>query len=229
FTVHASYADYGPHLDVVAPTQVPTTDWGGGYRMTWDGTSAATPHVAGTAALVLARARALRIRLSADEVMQIVRMTADDLADPAQGYHAGWDPLSGWGRVDAFAAVRRVAPGRIPPVANIVSPSWYRPERGRFAVRGIVTGRSATAWRLELGRADDPRSWRVLARGTATGPKARTLARLNARSLAAGDWTLRLHATDTRGNSGEDRDVFHVIRDRSLKRGYPKSLGTSGY
>ena len=228
FTVHASYADYGPHLDVVAPTQVPTTDWGGGYRLTWDGTSAATPHVAGTAALVLARARALGIRLSAGEVMQIIRMSADDLADPAQGYHQGWDLLSGWGRVNAFAAVSRVAPGRIPPVADIVSPSWYRPERGRFPVRAIVTGRSATAWRLELGRGDDPRSWRTLARGTGTGPKARRLARLDARRLAAGDWTLRLHATDAHANQGEDRDVFHVIHDRALKRGYPKSLGTSG-
>src|SRR5437763_353068 len=228
FTVHASYADYGPHLDVVAPTQVPTTEWGGGYRMTWDGTSAATPHVAGTAALVLARARALGVRLSAGEVMQIIRMTADDLADPAQGYHAGWDLLSGWGRVNAFAAVSRGAPGRIPPVADIVSPSWYRSERRRFVVRGIVTGRSATAWRLEVGRGDDPRSWRVLARGTTTGPKARRLARLDAGKLAAGDWTLRLHAIDAHGNPGEDRDVLHVIRDRSLKRGYPKSLGTSG-
>src|SRR5438309_5031155 len=228
FTVHASYADYGPHLDVVAPTQVPTTDWGGGYRLTWDGTSAATPHVAGAAALVLARARALGIRLSAGEVMQIIRMTADDLADPAQGYHQGWDLLSGWGRVNVFAAVSRVAPGRIPPVADIVSPSWYRPERGRFPVRAIVTGRSATAWRLELGRGDDPRSWRTLARGTGTGPKARRLARLDARRLAASDWTLRLHATDAHANQGEDRDVFHVIHDRSLKRGYPKSLGTSG-
>src|SRR5437764_13987564 len=38
FTVHAPYADYGPHLDVVAPTQVPTTEWGGGYRKNRDGT-----------------------------------------------------------------------------------------------------------------------------------------------------------------------------------------------
>src|SRR5207253_6649736 len=35
FTVHAPYADYGPHLDVVAPTQVPTTQWGGGRLLTW--------------------------------------------------------------------------------------------------------------------------------------------------------------------------------------------------
>jgi len=228
FDVHASYSDYGPHIDVVAPTQVPTTEWGGGYRLNWDGTSAATPHVAATAGLVVARGRALGARLSADEVMQIVRMTADDLTDPGQGYHAGWDQLSGWGRVNTFAAVSRVAPGRIPPVANLTSPGWYRPERRGFAVRGSVHGRSATSWRLELGRGDDPSSWRALASGSGTGRGARRLAYLDARRLAAGDWTLRLRATDAHGNAGEDRTVFHAIRDPALKRGYPKPLGTSG-
>ncbi|HVE67375.1 MAG TPA: S8 family serine peptidase, partial [Solirubrobacteraceae bacterium] len=100
FTVRASYSDYGPHLDVVAPTQVPTTQWGGGYTRNWSGTSASTPHVAGVAALVQARGRAAGLTLSAAEVNQIVRMSADDLSDPAQGYAPGWDPVSGWGRVN---------------------------------------------------------------------------------------------------------------------------------
>jgi Subtilase family/FG-GAP-like repeat len=228
FEVHASYADYGPHIDVVAPTQVPTTEWGGGYRLNWDGTSAATPHVAATAGLVVARARALGTRLSADEVMQTIRMTADDLTDPSQGYHVGWDQVSGWGRVNAFKAVNRVAPGRIPPVADIASPGWYRPERRGFAIRGAVHGRSTTSWRLELGRGDDPLSWRALASGAGTGPRPRQLAHLDASRLAPGNWTLRLHARDSRGNVGEDRAVFHAIRDAALKRGYPKRLGTSG-
>jgi hypothetical protein len=228
FEVHASYADYGPHLDVVAPTQVPTTEWGGGYRLNWDGTSAATPHVAATAGLVAARARSLGIHLSADEIIEIVRMTADDLTDPAQGYEPGWDPLSGWGRVNAFAAVARVAQGRIPPVANITSPGWYRPERRAFDVRAAVHGRSPTSWRLELGRGADPRAWRALATGSGTGLGAKRLARLYARKLAAGDWTLRLRAQDAHANVGEDRELFHVIHDRALKRGYPKPLGTSG-
>ncbi|HKP91486.1 MAG TPA: S8 family serine peptidase, partial [Thermoleophilaceae bacterium] len=228
FTVRASYSDYGPHIDVVAPTQVPTTEWGGGYRLNWDGTSAATPHVAGAAALVLARARALGMRLSADEVIEIVRMSALDLTDADQGFRPGWDQLSGWGRVDVGAAVKRVAAGRIPPVANIRSPGWYQPKRGRFAVRALVHGRSATTWRLWLGRGNDPAQWRELARGTGGGKAARVLSGLDARGLAAGPWTLKLRATDASGNAGEDRAVFHAIRDRSLKRGFPKALGTSG-
>ncbi|MEA2398577.1 MAG: cell wall-associated protease [Thermoleophilaceae bacterium] len=228
FVTHASYADYGPHLDVVAPTQVETTEWGGGYRNVWDGTSAATPHVAAVAGLIAARGKAVGIALSADEIMQIVRMTADDLSDPSLGYAPGWDMTSGWGRVNAFAAVSRVAPGRIPPVANITGPDWYQPERSGFRVTGIATGRSATSWRLELGAGDQPTSWREIANGGATGAHARTLARVDARQLAAGPWTLRMRATDAQGNTGEDRELFHVLRDPALKRGYPKPLGTSG-
>ena len=228
FTVHASYADYGPHLDVVAPTQVPTTEWGGGSRINWDGTSAATPHVAATAALVISRSRALGIHLSADEVIQIIRMTATDLADPAQGYAPGWDLLSGWGRVNAFAAVSRVAPGRIPPVANIVTPDWYAPERGRFIVRGIARGRSPVSWKLELGTGQQPRSWKTVARGTSTHSFGGMLAAVDAGRLGPGPWTLRLRATDSHGNAGEDRELFYAVHDPTLKRGYPKNLAASG-
>jgi len=228
FTNHASYADYGPHLDVVAPTQVPTTEWGGGYRKNWDGTSAATPHVAGVAALVIARGQALGLKLSADEVIQIIRQSADDLSDPALGYAPGWDPLSGWGRVNAFRAVSMAAPGTIPPVANLVSPSWYAAERGRLNVTAIIHGRSATRWTLELGKGEDPSSWQAIASGRGAGTKPARIARLNAAKLGQGGWTLRLSATDARGNHGEDRDFFTSVADPALLRGYPKRLGTSG-
>jgi hypothetical protein len=228
FTVHASYADYGPHLDVVAPTQVPTTNWGGGYRRTWDGTSAATPHVAAVAALVQSRARALGLRLSADEVIQIIRQTADDLADPAQGYAPGWDRLSGWGRVNAYAAVRRVAPGRIPPDANIVTPDWYQPATGAVVVRGVARGRSPVSWRLELGAGEQPVTWSTLATGRTTRATGAPLARIDTRALAAGGYTLRLRVTDADGNLGEDRSFFYAMRDPALKPGYPRRLGTSG-
>ena len=229
FDVHASYADYGPHLDVVAPTQVPTTEWGGGYRKNWDGTSAATPHVAGVAALVIARGRAQRLGLSAAEVMQIVRMSADDLTDPAQGFHAGWDRFSGWGRVNAYAAVRMARAAAVPPVADLRSPGWYEPRRGRIAVTGMVHGRSATSWVLERGTGEDPLAWTEVARGTGTaaGATAR-LATLEAGALGSGGHTLRLRATDAAGNAGEDRAFFHVQQDPDLVPGFPKALGTSG-
>src|SRR3954447_230265 len=72
FTGRAWYSDYGPHLSLVAPTQVPTTEWGGGTITNWSGTSAATPHVAAVADLVIARGKQLGIDLSAGEVIQIL-------------------------------------------------------------------------------------------------------------------------------------------------------------
>ena len=226
FDIKASYSNFGPHLDVVAPTQVPTTEWGGAFRMTWSGTSAATPHVAATAALVLARGRALGLGLSAGEVIQIVRMTADDLADPDRGYAPGWDLVSGWGRVNAAAAVERAAPGRVPPVADIVAPGWYQPVRKAVVVRGSARGRSAVSWRLEIGAGQQPSEWRELATGSTT--PVVDLARLRASELDPGPHTLRLRATDADGNVGEDRALFHVLRDPALRRGFPIELGTSG-
>ncbi len=237
FKVHASYADYGPHLDVVAPTQVPTTNWGGGYIKNWSGTSAATPHVAAVAALVLGRARKLGIHLSADEAIQILRMSADDLTDPAQGYGPGWDLMSGWGRVNAYRAVRDVAPQRIPPDANILSPDWYKPARGRFDVRAIVSARTQRLrWSLLLGKGEQPSSWQKIASGR-QGPASRTARAggpgrietpIDASRLARGGWTLRLRVVDGNGNAGEDRAFFYALRDPTVKRGFPKWLHTSG-
>jgi hypothetical protein len=228
FTTHASYADYGPHLDLVAPTQVPTTDWGGGYKLTWSGTSAATPHVAGVAALVLARAKELGMALRAGEVRQILIQTADDLSDPAKGYAAGWDTLSGWGRVNAFRALERVGAGRIPPNTDIDQPDWYAPLRRRFAVRGLVAGRSPTSWTLELGRGEQPSSWQTIGHGRGSTKRGRRLAVIDPARIEAGGWTLRLRSQDAQGNRGEDRQYFFAVHDPSLERRYPVALGTSG-
>jgi hypothetical protein len=203
FTVKAAYADFGPHLDVVAPTQVPTTTWGGGYRLTWEGTSAATPHVAGVVALVQARAKQLNRELSANQVIQIVRGTADDLQKP------GWDRLTGYGRANARRAVERVSDP--PPEAKIEAPFIYAPKTRPFR----VWGRTTASWRLELGRGEEPTTWRTIARGRANEPR---LARIDPRDLEPGGWTLRLTAGEA-----QDRSFFYAERHEQVRE-----LGTSG-
>ncbi len=107
----AGFSNYGPRLDLVAPgVEVFSTLWRpgthsygyyGGSQSSSQGTSFAAPHVAGAAALV----RALRPDLSQAVVYELIRRTADDVAEP------GFDVFTGWGRLNARRAVAEAAIG----------------------------------------------------------------------------------------------------------------------
>ncbi len=93
----ASFSNHGPAVELAAPgVSISTTDIGlGGNHYTdyFGGTSAACPHVAGVAALVLANG------VAPADVRGVLCTTAEDLGDP------GWDQYFGYGLVDAEKAV----------------------------------------------------------------------------------------------------------------------------
>ena len=100
----ASFSNFGPRIDVSGPgVGVQSTYWDDTYA-SLSGTSMATPHVAGVAALVLSRNNSL----TAAQVGNIIRSTAKPLRDnpgdpvPNDNYGAGL--------VQADAAVRAAAP-----------------------------------------------------------------------------------------------------------------------
>jgi subtilisin len=96
----ASFSNPGPEVEVAAPgATITSTVGGGGPPQSWSGTSMAAPHVSGTAALL----RAARPDLSVDEIRQVLRGTAVDIAT------GGFDVASGWGLIDASGAVNAVA------------------------------------------------------------------------------------------------------------------------
>lgn len=98
-------SNFGPQIDVSAPgVHITTTDirgnrgynHSGDYVSTFNGTSAATPHVAGVAALILS----VNPNLRGAEVEAMLRASTDDLGQ--QGY----DHFTGFGRINALKAVR---------------------------------------------------------------------------------------------------------------------------
>jgi len=100
----ASFSNYGSQVDVCAPgVEVHATTTGGGYMSNFSGTSAATPVVAGVAALVLS----VNPNLTAAQLEQILRNSADNVGSP------GRDNYTGYGFVNALKAVQ--AAGGTPP------------------------------------------------------------------------------------------------------------------
>ena len=109
----ADFSNMGPEIDVAAPgidvlSLYPTWDTPAGFApyAYANGTSMATPHVAGLAALL----KSLKPWLTAGEVMNIIRYSADDVN--ADGF-PGRDDQIGFGRINAE---RALAPSALKPV-----------------------------------------------------------------------------------------------------------------
>jgi subtilisin family serine protease len=92
----ASFSSWGSFVTISAPgTYIWTTNNSLGYSQ-WNGTSFAAPVTAGVAALMMAA----RPDLSGDQIQSLLYSTSVDLGA------AGRDPVFGYGRVDAAAALR---------------------------------------------------------------------------------------------------------------------------
>ena len=98
-------SNFGPTMHVLAPgVFIGTTDIvgpagyePGNFTKTFNGTSSATPAVAGTAALMLSANPAL----SASSVRNLLSATAKKIEK-----QKAWTPELGWGRLDAGKAVQ---------------------------------------------------------------------------------------------------------------------------
>lgn len=126
-----SYSNRGSSLDLTAPGGDTSVDQNGdgfvdgvlqqtfgssptefGYYF-YQGTSMATPHVSGVAALLLAQDQ----QRTPAEIRTILQSTAKDNGPP------GWDSGYGWGLLDAAAALNYAAVPNQLPVAVIDSPA----------------------------------------------------------------------------------------------------------
>jgi subtilisin family serine protease len=204
----ASWSSTGPELELAAPGVGIRSTWlNGGYRDA-SGTSMASPHVAGTAALVISAGITDtngngRIN---DEVRQVLNDTAEDLGS------AGRDNQYGFGLVNAAAAVGVLTPpAPAVKVALSTDKSAYVTGEDTAAVLTAVVkdennaaigglGSSAFATLLDGGSAAVTFS-ETGAAGTYTGS-------LDISALADGTHEVEVTVTDARSISGSGSATF---------------------
>ena len=203
------FSSTGPDVELAAPgVSINSTVPGGTYEVL-SGTSMASPHVAGTAALVINAGVSDtngngRVN---DEVRQRLIETAQDLGT------AGRDTWYGYGIVDAVAAVAPAAPKQ-PSVVVAVTTDKATYTSGVDAaaqVTAVVTdengnaiaGLASSAFATAL---DGGAIGAVFAETTA----GRYSATVDISGTTAGTHTVVVSATDTRGLSGSGTATFNV-------------------
>jgi len=186
-------------VDVIAPTILPTTDISGSagydagdYDMFFNGTSCATPYAAGVCALI----KSAFPDYGPAEIRQQLVSTAIDIVNVESG--SGWDRYTGYGMVDAAAAVAGGG-GTTPtlPVAAFTA----SPTSGTAPLTVSFTDQSTgspTGWSWDFG--DGATS---------------TLQNPGHTYDAAGSYTVSLTVTNADGSDTETKVDYIVVSDPS--------------
>jgi subtilisin family serine protease len=113
----APYSSHGPEVDLTAPGSGIYSTCVGDQYCGKSGTSMATPHVSGLAALIWSRYS----DYTAAQVRQALIDSARDMGTP------GWDEYTGWGRIDAWRAISGTSASwvfYVPFVVQCASCEW---------------------------------------------------------------------------------------------------------
>lgn len=136
----ATFSTHGEAVDVAAPgVGIVSCALEHGYRSA-SGTSMATPHVAGLAALIKAR----NPRLTPEQIELVLTSSAVDLGDP------GKDIRFGHGRIDAAAALASVSPDATEfPDLRLTAPISGQVVNEPLPVIGTAAGATFASYRVE--------------------------------------------------------------------------------
>ena len=195
----ASYSNGGSDIDVVAPGGESGQDVNGdgygdgilqqtitGYEF-FDGTSMATPHVAGLAALLISAGA------NPEDVAVIIRTTAEDVGSQ------GWDTWSGYGLIDPVAALASI--GEPAPGAEVPDEEPESDATGPVIsdIGGERAGNSLTlTWTT-----DEPASSEIEFQGYGMYGDANDLVTAHEQAFTinpATSYTFRMVSTDAAGN-----------------------------
>jgi hypothetical protein len=160
YRARSGYTSWGTHNVFTAATTGGTT-------------SESTPTVGGVLALVLAYGKQASAQnrisgpLSPDEVIQVLRATASDVAAPVPApvnwpAKPGFDLQYGYGRPNVYKAMQAVSQNNIPPEAWIEKPRWYAlfdpTDDRKVKITGHVAARrsSGARWSVQFAPGAEP-------------------------------------------------------------------------
>jgi len=199
------WSSTGATVEISAPgVSINSTKLGGG-DIVYSGTSMASPHVAGVAALVLGTGASL----TNVQVRDILTSTAQDLGA------AGRDPLYGYGLVNAAAAVATVSSSPTPAVNVVLSTDKTSYTSGTDTTAtlaaivtdesgAIMSGLGSAAFTTKVdGNGASVTFTETATHGTYTGALALS-------NLGIGSHNVSVNVTDTRDLSGTGSASFSI-------------------
>jgi subtilisin family serine protease len=146
-------SNYGPEVDVVAPGKAiyGINPFNNTTQYVTAGTSQAAPLAAGVAALMLA----VDSTLTLDSIRAVMRRTADDEVGLSSEDTPGFDNYHGFGRLNAFEALKAVMPDTTTQdsgstgISRLNRQSYFvypNPAKETIRISGIPDGNYNVAW-----------------------------------------------------------------------------------
>jgi serine protease len=155
----ASYSNWGPEIDVVAPGgdsyAILSTSAGPAPYEKLTGTSMATPHVSGVVGLMLSHG------VPANRVLEVLRLTSMPLRQSRFDFYSGYGLVNAYWAVNAVSTMRIIVGTRHGDLVDVVAEtSILDPQGGDFVLAAVPPGDyHVFAWvdvqdgtdRIELG------------------------------------------------------------------------------
>lgn len=216
------YSNYGNSLDLVAPGGDVNVDQNGdsyadgvlqetfdpdwGYHF-WQGTSMATPHVSGLAALLFSNGVT-----SPDDIRTAMQNTAVDLGS------TGWDIYYGYGLIDAYSAL--TYNNNIPPTCTITAnpTTGEVPLNTTFSMSASDSDGTISFWELDVDN-DDTAEYS----GSGNPPSTQEHTYSN-----SGTYIAELSVWDNEGSIGTDTETI-IVTEPNYPPDAPSNLLVQHY